>query len=319
MFMTRKILVLGGTGFVGHALIARLVSCLGAAAGRITVPSRRPQRAKDLSLLPTVDVVQADLHDDAALQRLVAGQDAVVNLVAILHGSASAFEQVHAVLPRRLAAACRAAGVKRVVHVSALGVAADAPSNYLRSKQAGETALREAGLDLTVLRPSVIFGEHDSFMNLFAALQALAPVMPLAGGDARFQPVWVEDVAQAIVACLEDDSTIGQTIECAGPRVIPLRELVMLAGHWAGHARPVISVPMAVGKLQAAVLEFLPGDPLMSADNLASMQVPNVASGTLPGLDRLGIVAASIEQVMPPLLARGATRLDAFRRLAHRG
>ena len=184
-----NILVLGGSGFVGRSVCDKLVERSGGAGGQIVVPSRRPARAKYIQLLPTLRLVSADVHDPAQLLPLVRGCDAVINLVAILHGSAAEFEQVHVELPRKLAAACHAAGVRRLVHVSALGVSDSAPSRYLRSKAAGEAVLKDAQLDLTVLRPSVIFGEHDHFLNLFATLQAVVPFVPLAGAQARFQPV----------------------------------------------------------------------------------------------------------------------------------
>jgi len=315
-----NLLLLGGTGFVGRSLCEKRVERARGGEGRITVPSRQPQRAKAIQLLPTVEVVNADVHDEKQLARLVAGRDAVVNLVAILHGSEAAFQHVHVELPRKLARACQAAGVRRVVHVSALGAAANAPSRYLRSKAEGEAVLRAAGLDLTVLRPSVIFGTEDRFLNLFARLQAFFPLMPLAGAGARFQPVWVNDVAQAIVNSLDRRDSIGQTYECVGPRVYTLAELVRLAGRWSGHERPVIPLPAALGQLQAMLMEWLPGEPLMSRDNLASMQVANVASGTHPGLDALGIQPTALEGVMPEWLARGGgpARLDAWRRGAGR-
>ena len=323
-----NLLVLGGSGFVGRSLCEQLVTRNGGADGRITVPSRRPQRAAHLRSLPTLELVDANLHDDAQLAQLVAGRDAVVNLVAVLHGSEAEFEQAHVTLPRRLAAACRAAGVQRVVHVSALGVTDDvgndagksAPSRYLRSKTQGERVLREAGLDLTLLRPSVIFGEHDRFINLFANLQAVFPLMPLAGADARFQPVWVEDVARAIVTCLAQHETIGQTYECVGPTQYSLADLVRLAGRWSGHVRPVLPLPAFAGRLQALAMECLPGAPLMSRDNLDSMRVANVASPGTRGLATLGITATAIESVMPAVLGRraGVARLDPLRRGAGR-
>ena len=310
-----KVLVLGGTGFVGRSVCARLVDRSGGASGSIVVPTRRQARAKHIQLLPTVQIVEADVHDDAALAQLVAGCDAVVNLVAILHGSEAEFQRAHVALPRRLAQACKAARVRRVVHVSALGVGDAAPSRYLRSKTAGEAALKAAMLDLTLLQPSVIFGEHDRFLNLFATLQAVFPVMPLAGATARFQPVWVEDVAEAIVRCLHDASSIGQTIECAGPRVYALKELVQIAGRLSGHERTVIGLPQVLGRLQAAAMELLPGEPLMSRDNIDSMRVPNVAHGKQPGLDRLGITAAALETVVPSYMGagQGPARLDPWR------
>jgi NADH dehydrogenase len=314
---TRRVLVLGGTGFVGQALCERLVR----AGWTVRVPTRRLPHGQALQVLPTVELIEADVHDPAALKRLLTGCDAVVNLVAILHGSLHAFERVHLALPQALAAACTATGVRRLVHVSALGVGPDAPSNYLRSKTAGEAALRSAGLDLTLIRPSVIFGANDHFLNLFAQLQSVAPVMPLAGADARFQPVWVEDVAEAIVQALARRDSIGQIYEAAGPDVCTLADLVRMAGRWAGHERPVIALPAAAGRLQAAMMSLMPGEPMMSADNLDSMRVPNVASGELPGLQALGVEPAALAAVAPLYLGQrpGRSRFNRFRAHARRG
>lgn len=316
----KNILVLGGSGFVGRSVCEHLVRRNGGGSGRVVVPSRRPARAKHLQLLPTVQLVQADVNDPQQLMRLVAQADAVVNLVAILQGSEAAFQRAHVELPKALAAACRATGVRRVVHVSAIGVGKDAPSRYLRSKAAGEEALAAAGLDLTIVRPSLIFGADDRTTNLFATLQAAAPFVPLAGADAKLQPVWVEDVAQGIVACIDDDTTIGRTYELAGPQVLTLRELVQRCGGWAGHARPVFALPGAVAALQASFFELLPGTPLISRDNLASLTVPNVAAPGAPGLAALGIVAASMDAVVPGYLGAkaGPGRLDPFRSRARR-
>ncbi len=316
----QRLLVLGGTGFVGRTLCARLVQRNGGGGGPIVVPTRRLPHAGPIRHLPTVEPVRADVHDPATLGRLVRGADAVINLVAILHGSARDFERVHVELPRKLAAACRAAGVRRVLHVSALGVGTGAPSLYLRSKTAGEDVLRSAGLDLTVFRPSVIFGAEDRLLNLFAALQGLAPLVPLAGSDARFQPVWVGDVAESIARALDEPASIGQTYECVGPDVLTLSDLVRLAGRWAGHERPQVPLPGFVARLQALAMELAPGEPLMSRDNLLSMQVPNVATGTLPGLQALGIEPAALAAVAPGYLGsgQGPARLERWRRIARR-
>jgi len=312
-----RILVLGGTGFVGRSVCERLAER--SASARIVVPTRRAQHANPVRALPTVEAMQADVHDDAQLARLLAGCDAVVNLVAILHGNQADFERAHVALPGRLARACLAAGVPRVVHVSALGADAKAPSMYLRTKAAGEAALQEPGMAVTVLRPSVIFGSGDSFLNLFARLQAVFPVMPLAGAGARFQPVWVDDVAEAIGRALDDPTTAGQTLECTGPRVYTLAELVRLAGCWSGHERPVFSLPDALGRLQARMMELLPGEPLMSLDNVRSMQVPNIASGHRPGLEQLGIEATALEAIGPGMLAADGevARLNRWRAAVH--
>jgi len=320
MSTPQRILVLGGSGFVGRAVCERLVERNGGGGGLLRVPTRRLRHAAAVRTLPTVEVVQADVHDEAQLRRLVAGMDAVIHLVAILHGSEAAFQHVHVALPRKLAAACRAEGVRRLVHVSALGVGPGAPSNYLRSKTEGEAVLQAAGLDVTILRPSVIFGADDRFLNVFARLQALAPVMPLAGADARFQPVWVEDVATAVVRCLDRPDTIGQVYECAGPDVFTLGDLVRLAGRCSGRERPVIPLPLAVGRLQAALMELLPGEPLMSRDNVASMTVPNVATGTLPGLGALDITPAALPPIAEIYLGprQGRARYGMLRANARR-
>ncbi|KQV96690.1 MULTISPECIES: complex I NDUFA9 subunit family protein [unclassified Roseateles] len=314
--MSLSVLVLGGSGFVGRALCEQLTRRLGAEA-RVTVPTRRLPHAQAVQSLPGVTVVQADVFHD--LPDLVRGHDAVVNLVAILQGSMAAFEHVHVELPKRIAAA----GAKRLVHVSALGIGGGmsehAPSRYLRSKAAGEAALQVAAqthpLELTLLRPSLVFGDGDKSVNLFARLQGLFPVMPLGGANARLQPVWVQDLARALVETLLRRETIGQTYEIAGPRELTLAELVRLAGRVAGCERPILRLPGALATLQALFMECLPGEPLLSRDNLASLTVPNVPSGKLPGLAELGIQASSLEAVLPTYLSPdgGVARLDAWR------
>lgn len=296
-----KIVITGGTGFVGRSVCEQLAA---ADAGcRLVVPTRRLANGRTVMTLPTVDLVEADVHDSAQMTALLQGADALVHLVAILHGSADQFDRVHVQLPRSLAAACARAGVRRVVHVSALGVGATAPSDYLRSKAAGEAvwqqALGDGRGDLTVLRPSVIFGADDRFTNLFARLQRLFPVLPLAGTAARFQPVWVGDVAQAVVRSLQQRPGPGAVVECAGPQVMTLTEIVQHVGTMAGCRRPVLPLPEAAGMLQAAAMGLLPGEPLMSRDNVLSMRVPNVASGRLPGLRDLGITPQALDILAP--------------------
>ena len=316
-----NIVILGGTGFVGRVLVNRLVDRSGGASGRLVVPTRRIGRAREMQPLPTIELVQCDVHDERRLTALLDGCHAVVNLVAILHGSDAQFQHVHVDLPQTLARACRAAGVSRVVHVSALGASANAPSRYLRSKAAGEEALRKSQLALTVLRPSVIFGAGDRFLTLFARLQRFLPAMPLASAFARFQPVWVDDVAAAIVHCLDRPETVGKVFECTGPHVYTLADLVRMAGRWSGHPRPVVPLPDLLGRLQARVMERLPGEPLMSRDNLESMRVASVASGALPGLGSLGITPTAVEAIAPLYLGTataGRGRLNLLRSNARR-
>ena len=305
---TPRVLVLGGSGFVGRQVCEQLARL----GWYITVPTRRAVNAASVQSLPGLTVIEASVHNEADLARLMPGHDAVVNLVAVLHGSEERFESVHVDLPGKIASAMKKAGVHRLVHVSALGADPQGPSMYQRSKARGETVLHNAGLDLTVLRPSVIFGAEDKFLNLFADLQAVAPFMPLAGSGTRFQPVWVGDVARAVVTCLQKPDTTGQTYELCGPDVLSLGELVKLSGQWAGvnhgKGRPVIGLPMWVGWLQALAMELAPGEPLMSRDNLASMAVDNIATGQVPGLAALGIAPASAAGVAPAYLGHRGPR-----------
>lgn len=302
--MLDDVLILGGSGFVGSRLCEMLLVPTGAPPGRVSVVTRRSDRARHLQPLPGLGIEEGNVHDDATLARLVAGRSAVVNLIGVLHGDAAAFDKAHAELPRRLAQACRREQVSQVVHISALGVARDAPSMYLRSKAVGEAAWSQADVPAAVLRPSVMFGERDHFLNLFARLSRFAPLIALAGAEAQFQPVWVDDVARAIVACLQRSRDVQEVYECAGPRVYTLAELVRLAGRFSGHERPIVALPRPAGQLLAGLMECLPGEPLMSRDNLASMQVPNVASGQLPGLAALGITPAALEAIAPGYLGR---------------
>ncbi len=295
----QKILILGGTGFVGRHLCEKLT----ALPARVTVVTRRRKNAEHLQVLPMVDVLEASGLDSASLAPLLVGHDAVVNLIAILHGSEAAFDKVHVQLPMALVKACEAVGHRRIVHVSALGASAQSTSMYQRSKARGEAVLLGSGLDVTVLRPSVIFGAEDKFLNTFAALQNIFPIIPLAGSSARFQPVWVEDVATAIVKCLEDKSTIGQTFEACGPEVFTLRQLVQLAGRYSGvnngEGRHIIDLPDSLARLQAWLMELAPGEPILSRDNLDAMKTDNIASGKLPGLQALGITPSALSAVVP--------------------
>ena len=300
----KKILILGGTGFVGRHLCEKLSE----RPYRATVLTRRRASANHLQMLPMVDVIEGSAHDGATLAALVADHDAVVNLIAILHGNQAAFDKAHVQLLQTLVDSCPASGKKRIVHVSSLGADANAPSMYQRSKARGEAVLAASGQEVTVLRPSVIFGAEDKFLNTFASLQKMLPFIPLAGSTAKFQPVWVEDVASALVECLENRDTIGQTYEACGPGVFTLKELVQLAGQYSGHDKPVIGLPDGVARIQAALMELAPGQPIMSRDNLDAMKVDNVAGGKLPGLQALGIAPSAISAVVPFYLGNKGLR-----------
>ncbi len=309
----RSLLVVGGSGFIGSHLIAKLAST----DWRVTVPTRHYQHAVHLLELPEVDdIVEANVHDDADLARLVRDKDAVVNLVGILHGQRGTpygpdFARAHVDLPRRIVAACAEHRVRRYLHMSALGADRNGPSMYQRSKADGEAAaFSRPEVATTAFRPSVVFGDNDRFLNLFASLQRLLPVMALAGADAKFQPVYVEDVAQAFAVALDNDHTIGKVYELAGPNVYTLRELVRLAGMYSGHCRPVIGLPDSLARMQAFVLEHLPGETLMSRDNLDSMKVDNVAHGAWA--EELGIEPTALEAVAPYYLQgqRPHTRVE---------
>ena len=300
----KKILILGGTGFVGRHLCEKLAE----GNYRATVLTRRRSNATHLQMLPMVDVIEGSAYDEATLAPMLAEHDAVVNLIAILHGTEAAFDKAHVQLLQTVTNACNAAGLRRVVHVSSLGADAAAPSMYQRSKARGEAVLAASGLDVSVLRPSVIFGAEDKFLNTFASLQKMLPFIPLAGSTARFQPVWVEDVASAIVKCIEDRSTIGQTFEACGPDVFTLKQLVQLAGQYSGHDKPVIGLPDGLARIQAALMELAPGEPIMSRDNLDAMKVDNVAGGKLAGLEALGITPAAVSAVVPFYLGNQGLR-----------
>ena len=304
----KKVLVLGGSGFVGRHVCEKLNQ----QQIHVTVLTRRRVNARHLQMLPLVDVIEVAGLDTASLAAQLPGHDAVVNLIAILHGSEAAFEKAHVGLPTALVSACQTSGVKRVVHVSALGAAADSPAMYQRSKARGEAVLLESGLDVTLLRPSVIFGAEDKFLNTFADLQQLLPVIPLASSEARFQPVWVEDVAAAVVECLVDRDTIGKIFEACGPDVFTLKQLVELAGQYAGvndgRGRTVFGLPARLARIQARLMELAPGEPVMSRDNLDAMKIDNVASGKLPGLDALEITPSALSAIAPSYLGAKGLR-----------
>jgi len=296
------VLVVGGSGFIGRHLVAAL-----AARGiRVTVPSRRRESAKHLILLPTVDVIEADVMARGALERLAAGRQAVINLVGTLHGPN--FSRVHVELPQAIVNACRAVGVKRLLHVGALGASPSAPSEYLRSKGVGEDAVLAAGdLDVTVFRPSVVFGPEDRFLNVFAQLARFLPVLALACPEARFQPVYVGDVARAVTTALAETGSFGKRYDLCGPRAYTLKELVEYVCAVTGRRRLIIGLPDRLSYLQARLLEWSPG-PLMTRDNYLSMQVPSVCDAGRGACLPFGLVPQALEALAPVYLAPAGAR-----------
>lgn len=320
-----NILVIGGAGFIGRHIVARLAE-LGL---QVTVPTRRRSRARHLILLPTVDVIECDVHDDDALGNLVRDRDAVINLIGVLHGSYGVqgspygreFARAHVKLPRRIVAACDKHRVDRFLHMSALGADSNGPSMYQRSKGDGDAVVRASQLDWTIFRPSVVFGPEDNFLNLFATLAKFFPVLPIGSANARFQPVWVGDVADAFVHALDNLDTLNEIYELAGPRIYRLRDLVKFAAGASGHARPVIALPDSLARVQAWLMELAPGKPLMSRDNLDSMKVDNVAS-VQPHrpAPELNIQMTPMEAEAPAYLSRAhaRTRFGTYRTRAGR-
>jgi uncharacterized protein YbjT (DUF2867 family) len=295
--------MLGGTGFVGGRLSARLSE----AGHDVVVLTRHRERFRDLLVLPTVRLVQGDVHDGEFLRQQFDGRDTVINLVGILAEKGRdgrGFARVHAELPEKITQACRQTGVARLLHMSALHASANGPSHYLRTKAMGEEAVHRGetpDFHVTSFRPSVIFGPGDSFLNRFAGLLRIAPgIFPLACPGARFQPVYVEDVAQAFVASLDRYQTFGNRYELCGPKVYTLRELVAYVAQQIGKRVCLISLNDAMSFLQAMALEFVPGKPF-SLDNYRSLQVDSVCEKGFPQV--FGITPASLEQIAPDYLA----------------
>jgi NADH dehydrogenase len=315
------VVVFGGTGFIGSHLVAQL-----AVEGvRVLVPTRRFEHGKHLTFLPGVDVVEADMYDPAALRGLVAGRDAAINLVGLLHSRRGSpwgpdFQRAHVELPRKIVDACALERVPRYLHMSALGADRDGPSMYQRSKAEGEVMARShPEVAATIFRPSVVFGPEDKFLNVFARLQRYLPVVPLACPNAAFQPVYVGDVAAAFTRALGMPKTRHLVFHLGGPQIYTLAELVRLAGRYSHHERPIVELPPFLAYLQALLFELLPGKPIMSRDNLDSMKVDNVVDPAIQALtaDTLGIKLTALEAVAPHYLAP-SERLDQFRARAGR-
>jgi uncharacterized protein YbjT (DUF2867 family) len=304
----RRVTVFGGSGFIGRYVVRRL-----AAEGWVVrVAVRDAIKAAFLKTAGNVGQVvpmRADIMaDDAIVEAAVAGSDAVINLVGILYESGKrTFQAVHTDAPARLARIAAHAGVERFVQMSALGAGEDSPALYARSKAAGERAVLSAFPQATVIRPSIVFGPEDGFFNRFACIARYSPALPLiGGGETRFQPVYVCDVADAIIRTLHEDGARGQTYELGGPRIYTFRELMELMLRELRRHRGLIPLPFWMADIQASVLQLLPM-PLLTRDQVALLRVDNVLSGARPGLPELGIRPTAVELILP-------TYLDVYRK-----
>jgi NADH dehydrogenase len=301
----RLFTIFGGTGFIGRYVVEALAD----RGARILVISRSP-RSHGVHLQPLGSVGQivvqsADLSSEAALRRAVAGATGAINLIGVLHETRrQRFAEVQGALPGRIAAAARAAGLARMVQISAIGADPGSASAYARSKAEGERRVREAFPAATVLRPSIVIGPEDSFFNRFAGMARLLPALPLIGGGAtRFQPVYVGDVARAVVAALEREDCQGRTYELGGPQIYTFAELMRYMLQVVGRRRLLIDIPFGLANLQARFLGLLP-DPPLTRDQVELLKHDNVVSPDMPGLGALGITPTPIELVVPEYLAR---------------
>jgi uncharacterized protein YbjT (DUF2867 family) len=289
----QRITVLGGTGFLGTRLVARLIKD----GLRVTVLSRDREQHKHLLVLPGLSLENCNVFDEAQLSEHFRGQDVVINLIGILNErgfGGSGFRRVHTELTRGVLRATRSAGVERLLQVSALKAAVDAPSYYLRSKGEAEQLIREtnSSLDWTIFQPSVIFGPGDSFLNRFAGLLGAIPgIFPLAKPNSRFQPVLVDDVIEAMLRCLHAGASSRQTYELGGPQVYSLREIVELVAKLTGRRRWIIGLPDVAARLQALVMDFVPGRPF-SSDNYRSLTIDSVCAEN--GFAKLGLQPQSM-------------------------
>ncbi len=299
------ITIFGGTGFIGRHLVSRL-----AANGyRIRLATRDPETATQLMTQGNVGQIvglKTNVRDQQSVERAVTGTDIVINLVGILYErGAQNFGAVHVDAAERIAAASKAAGVSQLIHMSALGADKQHAAAYARSKAAGEEHAAKEYPGATILRPSVVFGVNDDFFNRFAQILTLAPIFPLAdGGLSKMQPIWVEDLTEAILRIIEDPTQQGKTWELTGPDIFTFRELMEKTLEFTNRKCLLVPVPSSVMSMMAVFMNLVPGRPQLTPDQVKLLKTDNVASGTLPGLSDLGISAGSVDAIVPDYLRR---------------
>jgi uncharacterized protein YbjT (DUF2867 family) len=301
---TWRVTVLGASGFIGRSIVKRLAA-QGAVIAAVSRHASEARFLRPMGDVGQVTLIDADINDDAALAAVLAGADAAVNAVGILfERGKQRFEALHHRLPARLGALAKKDGVRRLVHISAIGADSNSPAAYGRSKAAGEEALRAAFPEATILRPSIVFGPDDSFFNRFAALARVLPALPLIGGGmTRFQPVYVGDVAAATLAGLMREDAMGRVFELGGPEVFTFRELMELLLREINRKRLLLPIPFVMAMLEALVLELLP-QPLLTRDQVRMLRRDNVVSPSALGLGTLGITPTAVELVVPYYLDR---------------
>lgn len=301
---THQIAVLGGPGFIGRYVVKHL-----AERGEVlAVGSRHAADAKFLKLkgdVGQVGLVNIAIDDEVRLPAFLAGKDALINCVGILHErGAQKFDLLHYSAPARLARLAREAGIERLIHISAIGADLRSSSAYARSKAAGEQAVRDAFPTATILRPSIVFGPEDDFFNRFASMAMLSPVLPLiGGGETRFQPVYVGDVAEAVVRALDDPAAAGRTYELGGPKIYTFRALMELMLAEIRRKRWFVNLPFAVATAQAWAMSICPNPPL-TPDQVEMLRRDNVVSSGALTLGTLGIQPVAVEAILPSYLDR---------------
>lgn len=300
----KVVTIFGGSGFLGRHVVKRLAK----RGWRVRIATRNPSDALFLKTAGAVGQIVptfANVRDDHSVAAAVAGADIVINMVGILYESGrQTFKSVHEEAAGRIARAAREAGATRMIQISAIGAAPESRSLYARSKAAGERAVLDAFPDATILRPSIVFGPDDGFFNLFASMSRMSPFLPLMGGGrTRFQPVYVGDVADAMLACLDRPESKGKTYELGGPTVYSFRQLMELMLQTIGRNRALVSIPWPIAGLQATFLGLLP-KPLLTRDQLAQLKTDNVVSEGALTLADLDISPTAAELILPTYLDR---------------